>query len=462
MSCGLQSLTLEKKINQNLDTLSFDQHSQNLAFVSNSTFLPDKRPIGCVIVPPVTMAIIFIPHGEEDLTPAVVAMGQVLPVGSIPRAVQPTADFFDGYTKQELVNLFTAMEITGLNIKTRTTKKEMIEYLVANWDDCVLAYSRSYFGIESDDETDADAGDVQDAQGSNDHDASDVPASDEGSADFDDSFLDFIPDVLCEEETGTGLEEDKHKVVLKTKCNSHKISLYFRPSQTVKSLADELSWLTDLDGAYTLVGQNTGQAWTLEQTISSLEVDDFTAYIQLKLKGGGGKRTSGGKPKADRESKEKEVAERAMTALLRIQASSPPDFLQRIVANIVAVREQLKTNPDILMDGLKTLNVEDVKKLQSGLSASHSYLRVSAVAKALYPTEHIQLEEIGKLSEYVLEAMKGIVELCILKHYSDDDGSIRWQRMSSDLIEIASQTGGYNSGAMPTGAGSAPSHGLGA
>ena len=82
-------------------------------------------------------------------------------------------------------------------------------------------------GYVSDEPTD----EVEEKQGTDDANEG-GDGSEEGSdgsykvdADFDDSFL-YFPDVLCEEETTQGLEEEKHKVILKTKCGSHKISLY--------------------------------------------------------------------------------------------------------------------------------------------------------------------------------------------------------------------------------------------
>ena len=55
----------------------------------------------------------------------------------------------------------------------------------------------------------------------------------------------------------------------------------------MSDLMDEVAWLTELEGQYSLIGQNTREAWLPEQKISSLVVDNFTAYIQLKLKAGG-------------------------------------------------------------------------------------------------------------------------------------------------------------------------------
>ena len=173
-----------------------------------------------------------------------------------------------------------------------------------------------------------------------------------------------------------------------------------------------------------------------------------TFYLKPCGLAGGGKRAVGGKAKEkmDKETKVKELMETVGTSLLRITASNPPDFIKNTVANIVQLKDQLTTKPDLVMDGLRTLPVGEIIKLQTGLSSSHSYLRVSATAKALYPTEHIQMEEIGKLCGYTMEAMKGFVELCLLSHYSDDDGVIRWQKMGADLIEIASKNGGTATG----------------
>ena len=47
-----------------------------------------------------------------------------------------------------------------------------------------------------------------------------------------------------------------------------------------------VSWLTELDGSYSLIRQNTGKKWAMEQTIASLSKDDYSAYINLKLRGG--------------------------------------------------------------------------------------------------------------------------------------------------------------------------------
>eukprot|EP00438_Fugacium_kawagutii_P002206 Skav236700 [mRNA] locus=scaffold4101:110781:112451:+ [translate_table: standard] len=163
---------------------------------------------------------------------------------------------------------------------------------------------------------------------------------------------------------------------------------------------------------------------------------------------GSGKRAVSGKAKAgkaDKETKMKDLTEKVGTTLLRIGAGNPPDFIQQIINNIVMLKDQLATKPDLIMDGLSTLNVEEVKKLQSGLGSSHTYQRVIAVTKALYPNEHVQVEEIAKLCNYLTDAMNGFVELCIMTHYSNDDGSLQWQKMSSDLIEIASKNGGSDS-----------------
>eukprot|EP00435_Cladocopium_sp_Y103_P000695 s1367_g1.t1 len=98
------------------------------------------------------MVVIFIPRGEE-LVASVVSMGQVVPPDRNPPAFLPTFENFDNYNKKDIVNLFATMEITDFEIKTRTTKREMIEYLVEHWDDCLLAYTRSYFGFGSSSES---------------------------------------------------------------------------------------------------------------------------------------------------------------------------------------------------------------------------------------------------------------------------------------------------------------------
>ena len=44
-----------------------------------------------------------------------------------------------------------------------------------------------------------------------------------------------------------------------------------------------------------------------------------------------------------------------------------------IVANIVALKERLVREPDLLLQGLRTLTPRQIKVRQIGLGASHSY-----------------------------------------------------------------------------------------
>ena len=103
---------------------------------------------------------------------------------------------------------------------------------------------------------------------------------------------------------------------------------------------------------------------------------------------------------ADKESKIKELTEPVGTSLLRLFASNPSDFIKNVVAKIIALKDRLATKPDLVMDGLGTLPVEDIIKLPSGLGISHSRLRVFATAKACkgalsYPAA--PEEEIGEI-----------------------------------------------------------------
>ena len=86
------------------------------------------------------------------------------------------------------------------------------------------------------------------------------------------------------------------------------------------------------------------------------------------------------------------------------------------------------------------------------------------MTRALYPAEHVQLEENAKICEYLLDAMEGFVELCLLSHYGNDDGTFQWQKVGGDVLEIVSKRGGYQPNATPAGANAtgADARGLGA
>lgn len=82
----------------------------------------------------------------------------------------------------------------------------------------------------------------------------------------------------------------------------------------------------------------------MRQTIASLAKDDYTAYIQLKMKSSG-KRGVGGKVKGEQGEQDEGL-------------------------------------------GLMTLSDEELKTLQVGLGSSHTYQRVIAMTKALYSAEN--------------------------------------------------------------------------
>ena len=404
------------------------------------------------------MALLFV-WKDETIVPVMASSGHIIDLQGL-NEWEPNVEDLVKLPKEHLIDIASRNDGDGIvrNDKTDKTRRKMTRqdlatYIVSNFGSIIqkTTSAKAMFAhrrkvSEELDKLLRPADD--DDEGS---DGSELPLT------SDDEFLYFAEIPSDDEVIDKGTGEDKVKVVLKTKVNSHQITLYFQPSQTVNAVVNEIAWLTELDGAYTLVGQNTGKAWALEQTIASLSVDDFTAYIQLKLKGGG-KRGIGGKSKADKESKVKELTEKIGVALLRIEAGKPPNFIQDIVNNIVMLKERLGREPDLILQGLHTLTPEQIKVLQIGLGASHSYVRVSAVTKALYPAQQLQLDEVGKLCNYLTEAMNGFVELCILSRYGNDDGTLQWAKLSGDLVEIVSN---ISRSEATGGSGSTPSRGLG-
>lgn len=376
--------------------------------------------------------------------------------------------------KDEMKTMLSSLNLKMTNF-SKLTKGAVADKVIEVWDFMVMPRAvRISMEVKKDDNAIADAQPASSSAGAEEVKPEPIvdECSDESSSEIVDSdgfsvvsggsddFLYFHEDL----EIGEVIDEDRIKVILKNKGGSRKITLYLHPSATVKALANEISWLTELDGHYFLIGQNTWKAWDMRRTIASLSQDDYTAYIQLKMKGGG-KRSAGGKAKADKESKMKDLTEKVGMALLRIGAGTPPDYIQRIVQNIMTLKNRLATKPDLVMDGLITLSDEELKKLQVGLGSTHTYLKVIAMTKALYPAEHIQLEENAKICEYLLDAMKGFVELCLLSHYGNDDGTFQWQKVGGDVLEIVSKRGGYNQpNATPAGANAtgADARGLGA
>lgn len=112
-----------------------------------------------------------------------------------------------------------------------------------------------------------------------------------GGSSLDDSGDDYI--YSFEADIGDDLSvrrdvEGCQKVLLKTKTGSHSITLFVMPSDLVSDLVNEVSDITELQkGSYVLIGAVSGEKWGFDRSISSLGYDNFTAFIQLTLSGGG-------------------------------------------------------------------------------------------------------------------------------------------------------------------------------
>ena len=104
---------------------------------------------------------------------------------------------------------------------------------------------------------------------------------------------------------------------------------------------------------------------------------------------------------ANKETKIKELTEPVGTSLLRLYASNPSDFIKNVVAKVTALKNRLATKPDLVMDGLGTLAVEDIIKLPSGLGTSHSHLRAFATAKACKGTLSYPAAPEEEIGEFV-------------------------------------------------------------
>ena len=106
-----------------------------------------------------------------------------------------------------------------------------------------------------------------------------------------------------------------------------------------------------------------GEIYDDDVVVSDIIALQGDAIFFLKIRGlaGGGKRGAGGKVKANKEGKMKDLTEKVDMALLRIGAGTPPDNTQRIVQNIMTLKNRLATKPDLVMDGLTTLSDEELK-----------------------------------------------------------------------------------------------------
>ena len=79
---------------------------------------------------------------------------------------------------------------------------------------------------------------------------------------------------------------DKVKVELYTQNRTHHIGLYYFGEDLVQSVLNDVFFLTGLDhGDFYLMG--CGGRWFHDDTIASKEGDNYTAYIVVRLRGGG-------------------------------------------------------------------------------------------------------------------------------------------------------------------------------
>ena len=121
-----------------------------------------------------------------------------------------------------------------------------------------------------------------------------------GYGDEDELAIDEIEDTVLENayDFATGLafydcsEGQKQQVRLRTKLGTHEMKLFVPLNVMAQVIYDEVVELTELSlGQFKLTGQNTSIEWTPDMLVSSLSKDDWTAYIDLKLMGGGKPKT---------------------------------------------------------------------------------------------------------------------------------------------------------------------------
>lgn len=263
-----------------------------------------------------------------------------------------------------------------------------------------------------------------------------------GGSSLDDSGDDYI--YSFEADIGDDLSvrrdvEGCQKVLLKTKTGSHSITLFVMPSDLVSDLVNEVSDITELQkGSYVLIGAVSGERWGFDRSISSLGYDNFTAFIQLTLSGGGKrKEPTGGvntESKGTKLDKIEHAKDNLRTAIMKAQMATGADT-SGYHQTLTDMFEQLLENSASVM--LNSLGINDLKSIQGVLFTTRLEHKYQSMIKVFFGVMHQAMTESGKRNLALMDAQKALLTWSLLQEFGDDDnGSISWNKMNKTVMDI--------------------------
>ena len=266
-----------------------------------------------------------------------------------------------------------------------------------------------------------------------------------GGSSSDDSGDDYI--YSFEADIGDDLSvrrdvEGCQKVLLKTKTGTHSITLFVMPSDLVSDLVNEVSDITELQkGSYVLIGAVSGEKWGFDRSISSLGYDNFTAFIQLTLSGGGKrKEPTGGvntESKGTKLDKIEQAKDNLRTAIMKAQMATGADtsgYHQTLTDMFEQLQAHLE-NPASVM--LNSLGINDLKSIQGVLFTTRLEHKYQSMIKVFFGVMHQAMTESGKRNLALMDAQKALLTWSLLQEFGDDDnGSISWNKMNKTVMDI--------------------------
>ena len=265
-----------------------------------------------------------------------------------------------------------------------------------------------------------------------------------GGSSLDDSGDDYI--YSFEADIGDDLSvrrdvEGCQKVLLKTKTGTHSITLFVMPSDLVSDLVNEVSDITELqEGSYVLIGAVSGERWGFDRSISSLGYDNFTAFIQLTLSGGGKRKEPTGvntESKGTKLDKIEQAKDNLRTAVMKAQMATGTDtsgYHQTLTDMFGQLQAHLE-NPASVM--LNSLGINDLKSIQSVLFTTRLEYKYQSMIKVFFGVMHQAMTESGKRNLALMDAQKALLTWSLLQEFGDDDnGSISWNKMNKTVMDI--------------------------
>eukprot|EP00434_Breviolum_minutum_P010822 symbB.v1.2.009543.t1/scaffold604.1/size182248/1 len=268
----------------------------------------------------------------------------------------------------------------------------------------------------------------------------------EGSSDeeWDENFiysLDF-PDFPEDVEIDNHPVENPTALTLTTKTGSHCINLRLPPSSLVSDVVNEISDITELQkGSYVLIGAVSGERWSSDRSISSLGCDNFKAFIQLTLSGGGKrKEPTGGintESKGTKLDKIEQAKDNLRTAIMKAQMATGADtsgYHQALTDMFGQLQAHLE-NPASVM--LNSLGINDLKSIQGLLFTTRLEYKYQSMVKVFFGAMHQAMTESGKRNLALMDAQKALLTWSLLQEFGDDDnGSISWNKMNKTVMDI--------------------------